>query len=47
MLEQDRIGISEEIDVNETNASKECDNVTIGILKISILRMNHILQRLS
>ena len=25
MLEYDRIDISEEIDVNETNASKECD----------------------
>ena len=26
MLEHDRIDISEEIDINKTNASKECDS---------------------
>ena len=31
MLEYDRIDVSEEIDPNETNASKECDFVIIGI----------------
>ena len=25
MLEYDKIGVSEEIDINKTNASKECD----------------------
>ena len=30
------------MDINEINTSKECDNVTIGISKIYILRMNHI-----
>ena len=42
MLQWDRIGISEEMDINEINTSKQCDNVTIGILKIYVLRMNHI-----
>ena len=42
MLECDRIDISEGIDTNKTNASKECDFVTIGILKIFILSMSHI-----
>ena len=31
MLEYDRIDISEGIDINKTNASKECDYVIIGI----------------
>ena len=31
MLEYDRISVSEGIDVNKTNASKECDIVIIGI----------------
>ena len=34
MLEYERTDISEGIDVNKTNLSKECDIVTIGILKI-------------
>ena len=42
MLEYDRIDISEGIDVNKTNASKECNIVTIGILKILLLSMSHI-----
>ena len=45
MLEYKRIDISEGIDVNKTNLSKECDClslfVTIAILKISVLNMNH------
>ena len=40
MLEYDRIYISEGIDVYKTSASKECDIVTIGILKILVLGMN-------
>ena len=36
MLEYDRIDISEGIDINKTNASKDCT------LKILILNMNHI-----
>ena len=31
MLEYDRISVSEGIDVNKTNASKECDIVIIGL----------------
>ena len=31
MLYYDRIGMSEEIDVNKTSASKECDVCHIGI----------------
>ena len=42
MLEYDRIDISEEIDVNKTSLSKECDIVTIGILKMLVLSMNYI-----
>ena len=42
MLESDRIDISEEIGVNKTNASKECDNVTIRILKTLVSSMDHI-----
>ena len=37
MLEYDKIDISEGIDVNKTNLSKECD-----ILEILVLSMNHI-----
>ena len=29
MLEYNRIDISEEIDVNKTNLSKECDNLSL------------------
>ena len=43
MLEYDRIDISEGIDVNKTSASKNMIFFTIGILKILILSMNHIL----
>ena len=39
MLEYERIDISEGIDVNKTNLSKECDIVTISILKILVLSM--------
>ena len=39
MLEYERIDISEGIDVNKTNLSKEYDIVTIGILKILVLNM--------
>ena len=42
MLEYRRIGISEGIDVNKTSLSKECDIVTIGILKILVLSMKSI-----
>ena len=45
MLEYDRIGISEGIDVNKTNASKESDIFTIDIsfaFKILVLSMSHI-----
>ena len=42
MLEYDRIDISEGIDVNKTNLSKECDFVTIGILKILVLSMRSV-----
>ena len=42
MLEFDRIDIPEGIDINKTNILKECDFVTIGILKIVVLSMNHI-----
>ena len=42
MLEYDRIDISEGIDVNKTNASKECVFVPVGILKILVLSMRHI-----
>ena len=41
-LEYDRIDISEGIDINKTNASKECVFVPIGILKILVLSMSHI-----
>ena len=42
MLQYDRVNISEGIHVNKISASKECDVFTIGILKILLLRMNHI-----
>ena len=42
MLEYERIDISEGIDVNKTNLSRECAFVTIGILKILVLSVNHI-----
>ena len=42
MLEYDRIDISEGTDVNKTSASKNAIFVTIGVLKILVLSMNHI-----
>ena len=43
MLEYDRIDISEGIDINKTNASRQnVIFVTIGIFKILVLNMNHI-----
>ena len=42
MLEYERIDISEGIDVNKTNLSKNVIFITIGILKILVLNMNHI-----
>ena len=42
MLEYDRIDISEGTDANKTNASKNVIFVTIGILKILVLNMNHV-----
>ena len=42
MLEYYRIDISEGIGVNKTNASKELIFVTIDILKILVLSVNHI-----
>ena len=40
MLEYERIDISEGIDVNKTNLSKNVIFVTIGILKILVLNMS-------
>ena len=42
MLEDNRIDISEGIDVNKTNASKECDISHFWYLKILVLSMSHI-----
>ena len=42
MLKYDRIDISEGIDVNKTNLSKECDICHYWYLKILVLSMNHI-----
>ena len=43
MLEYDRMDISEEIDVNKTNLSKECDIFHyLYFKKILVLSMNHI-----
>ena len=42
MLDHDGINVLEAIDINRTNASKECDIFIIGILKILFLNMNHI-----
>ena len=42
MLQYDRIDISEGIDINKTNASKNVIFVIIGILKILVLSANHI-----
>ena len=43
MLEYDRIDVSEEIDVNKTNASIECDICHYWyFLKVLALNMSHI-----
>ena len=42
MLEYDNIDISEEVNINKTNLSKECNIVTIDILKILVLSMKSI-----
>ena len=42
MPEYDRIDISEEIDVNRTNASKNVIFVITDIFKILVLSTNHI-----
>ena len=42
MLEYDRIDISEGIDINKTNVSKECKICHFGTLKILVLSINHI-----
>ena len=42
MLQYDRIDISEGIDIDKTSASKECDILTFGVLKILVSSMNHI-----
>ena len=39
-IESERIDISEGIDVNKTNLSKNVIFITIGILKILVLNMN-------
>ena len=39
MLEYERIDISEEIDVNKTNLSKECDICHYWYFKILVLNM--------
>ena len=41
MLEYDRIDISEGIDINKTGASESVIFVTISILQILVLIMNH------
>ena len=42
MLEYDRIDISEGIDVNKQIRQKNVIFVSIGILKILLLSMNHV-----
>ena len=42
MLGYDRIDISEGIDINKTNASKDVIFVVIGTFLINILNMDHI-----
>ena len=40
MLQSDRIDVSEGIDINKTDASKECMFCIVGILKM-VLKLNH------
>ena len=42
MLEYDTIDISEGIDINKTNASKECDICHYWYFKILVLNAKHI-----
>ena len=42
MLEYDRIDISEGIDINKTDASKECDICHYWYFKVLVLNMKHI-----
>ena len=42
MLPYQRIDVSEGIDVNKTSASKECDVVTIGFLKMLGLKLKNV-----
>ena len=42
MPEYDRINISKEIDINKTNASKECDICCYFFFFLNVLSMNHI-----
>ena len=42
MLEYDRIDISKGIDINKTNASKECDICRYWYFKGMVLNINHI-----
>ena len=42
MVEHDRIDVSERIDINKTNASKNVIFVIVGTLKILVLNMNRI-----
>ena len=42
MLEYDRYDISEGVDVNKKNLSKDWIFVIIGILKMLVLSMNHV-----
>ena len=42
MLEYDKIDISEGIDINKTNASKECKTCHYWYFRDNVLNMNHI-----
>ena len=42
MLEHDRMDVSERIDINKTNSSKNVIFVIVGTLKILVLNMNRI-----
>ena len=41
MLQYQKIDISEGIDINKTNASKECELCTIGFFKILDLNLKN------
>ena len=41
MLQYEKIDVSEGIDVNKTSASKECELVTIGFLKMLDLNLKN------